>query len=117
MKKSGRIFRWGALLGACLVALPALAGGVLKLDKTTFKVNEPIVVHFAGLPGNKQDWITIVKMPSKNAKWEEWYYTKGQKSGDMKFKGLKPGNYEIRLLYDYPKGGDKVHFKVPFTVK
>ena len=29
----------------------------LSMDKTTFDANETIVVDYAGLPGNKKDWI------------------------------------------------------------
>lgn len=109
-------------LGIAVVMVAAVqtavwAGGVLKMDKTVFKADEPIVVKFMNLPGNKTDWITILKVPAKNADWEQWSYTDGKKNGSLTFKPLPPGDYEARLLYDYPRGGDKVHFKIPFSVK
>ena len=60
---------------------------------------------FAGLPGNKDDWITIVKKGSVNTAFKEYFYSKGVTQGTRTFKGLPIGKYEVRLFLDWSGGG------------
>lgn len=57
---------------------------------------EKISIHFSGLPGNKKDWMTIVKKGASANNYGQFFYTNGKKEGVFNFKGLEPGQYEIR---------------------
>ena len=90
---------------------------VLKTDRQTYAPKDQIIVEFSGLPGNQTDWITVV-----DASWDDtayggqWSYTKGQRSGAMKFIAGDPGSYEVRLYFNDPKRGKIVHARAAFTV-
>ena len=105
---------------AIAFASPALAtvghGGTYLTIPSASIDGDSLVVSWAGTPGNQQDWITVVKAGTSDKEWGQWTYTKGQKNGSYTVKGLKSGEYEARLYYDYPKGGFKVIERVKFTV-
>lgn len=85
----------------------------IKTSKDTYTVNEPITVIFSGLPGNTNDWITLIK-PSASAKdYGNWKYTKGKTNGSLSFDGMQEGNYEVRVYFstDYT-----IQARYPFKV-
>ncbi len=86
----------------------------LSLFKTTYAVNEKIVVQYTNLPGNWADWISIFKAGTLNNQYMQWFYTKGAKSGTLSFNGLPPGQYDVRLFF---KDSYNLEHKVSFTVK
>jgi hypothetical protein len=73
---------------------------LLTMSKSTYAVNESIVVTYAGLPGNAKDWIGLFKAGASNTQYGQWFYTNGAKSGTMTFNGLAAGSYEARLFYN-----------------
>ncbi len=108
------------LVVAIAFASPALAsvghgGTYLTLPSATIN-GDSVVVSWAGTPGNQQDWISVVKAGTSDKEWGQWTYTAGKKEGNYTVKGLKSGEYEARLYYDYPKGGFKVIERVKFSV-
>ena len=84
--------------------------------KTLFKTTEPILIIFSGMPGNEDDWITLVKADSPDDTYGEWFYTEGQQSGSYSFETLDPGDYEIRVYFDWPAGGFTVQKRVKISV-
>jgi hypothetical protein len=88
----------------------------VSMKSDTYSSDEKIVVDYEGLPGNKKDWITIVKADAPDNSHGEWYYTKGKKRGTATFKALPPGEYEVRVFYDWPKGSYNVEDRYAFTV-
>ncbi len=75
---------------------------VIKTSKDVYKTRESITVNFSGLPGNKKDWINVIKA-SASAKdfGSSWKYTNGKTSGSLTFDGMyAEGDYEVRVYFD-----------------
>jgi hypothetical protein len=77
---------------------------------------EAIDIDFSGFPGSQQDWITVVSSSTPTNQYAEWFYTKGQTSGRLSFKGLPPGAYEARAYFNWPSGGYSVQARTAFVV-
>ncbi|MEK8022766.1 MAG: hypothetical protein AAB229_03060 [Candidatus Hydrogenedentota bacterium] len=68
------------------------------------------------MPGHAQDWITLVKASEPNTNYGQWFYTGGKTSGTFEFNGVPDGEYEVRVLYDWPTGGYNVMDRCRLTV-
>ena len=90
---------------------------VIKTDKDIYGNQESITVHYAGMPGNAHDWITIVRARASDDTYSAYLNTDGKAEGQMEFKGLAPGKYEARAFHDYPEGGYKVMARYAFEVE
>lgn len=90
---------------------------ILKPGKTHYTRFEQVIVNYSGLPGNQNDWITLVVESAPDSTYGEWFYTQGQKSGTYIFKGVEPGNYEVRVYFDWPNGGYLVRQRLKIKVK
>jgi hypothetical protein len=88
----------------------------ISTDRTTYSSDDPITVSYSGLPGNKNDWITLVLASRPDTTYGKWVYTEGKKSGMHTFTPVSPGVYEARLYFDWPQGGYVVHGRVKITV-
>lgn len=97
-------------------ALPADAKPSLSLRQQTHLPGETIDIDFSGFPGSQQDWVTLVSKNTPTNKYAEWFYTKGQKSGRLSFKGLPAGAYEARAYFNWPSGGYAVQARTAFEV-
>jgi PKD repeat protein len=87
---------------------------LLSLPKTSYEANESIVVSYANLPGNSDDWISLFVAGASNSNYGQWSYTNGARSGTITFNGLAPGNYEVRLFFN---DSYTMEYKISFTVK
>lgn len=85
--------------------------------KPVYTRNEQVTVKYAGLPGNQQDWITLVSASEPDTTYGEWFYTNGQKKGTYTFKPVEAGNYEVRIYFDWPNGGYVVQKRIRIKVK
>ncbi len=85
----------------------------VKTSKDVYIVNEQITVNFSGLPGNKEDWITLIKPSASVRDYGNWKYTHGQSSGSLTFKGMKEGEYEVRVFFS---NGFTIQARYPFKV-
>lgn len=85
-------------------------------EQASYLPNKPITVVFRDLPGNAQDWITVVAADTPDDHYREFYFTEGSRSGEMTFNGVSPGNYEVRTYFDWPSGGYVVQDRYAFTV-
>ncbi len=83
------------------------------------QAGKPVVVEFAGLPGNKQDWISVVPqgVDDKTYKSGFWSYLSGRTSGTLTLGTLTPGAYEVRVYLDWPDGGYTVVSRSHFSVR
>lgn len=97
-------------------ALDAPSGRLARTQKDVYAPGESITIEFSGMPGNKQDWITLVQQSASTNTYGQWFYTSGSKSGTFTFSGMKEGEYEIRTYFDWPSGGytvqDRHYFRV-----
>ncbi|MBN1698017.1 MAG: hypothetical protein JW881_10925 [Spirochaetales bacterium] len=92
-------------------------GPAITVPKKTYQKSEKITVGFTGLPGNKTDWITLVKASEPDDTYAQWSYTDGKEDGSVTFNGVVPGEYEIRLYFDWPAGGYVVQKRLTITVQ
>ena len=69
------------------------------------------------MQGSKFDWITLVSSGAADSTYGEWTYTNGAKSGSFTFKGVEPGDYEIRAYFDWPSGGYMVKKRIKVKVR
>jgi len=74
----------------------------VKTAKDTYKPREQITVIFSGLPGNKKDWINVIKSGTPDNQFgSNWKYTNGKTSGSLTFNGMySEGEYEARVYFD-----------------
>lgn len=73
-------------------------------------------IYFSNLPGNQQDWITIVSKETPDTEYGQYFYTGGQVEGSLSFRGVVPGEYEVRLYLNWPDGGYEVESRFSFIV-
>ena len=92
-------------------------GTVLSPDKDVYAPDETITVNYSGMPGNTQDWITVVGVQSPDDSYGEYYYTDGNTEGSMEFGGLEPGSFEVRAFHDWPAGGYEIKARYPLVVE
>jgi len=89
----------------------------LVLEKTVYGRGEKISVTVSGLQGSETDWITLVKADDPVDTYGQWFYTKGKKAETFVFSGVVPGEYEIRVYYDWPAGGYEVQQQIKILVQ
>jgi TolB-like protein len=90
---------------------------IIKPNKTIFTRFEQVTISYSGLPGNQNDWITLTRASEPDTSYGDWFYTYGQKSGTYSFKVAEPGDYEVRIYYDWPNGGYVVQKRIKIKVK
>jgi hypothetical protein len=96
---------------------PSAVGGVsIRTQKAVYAPNEKIVVEYSGLPGNPQDWILLAKAGAADDAYDQWVYTQGKRDRTYTFNGLPEGQYEARVHFNWPAGGNTVHARYTFTV-
>lgn len=89
----------------------------ISIGKTVFSADEEIELRWHGLPGNRGDWIAVVPAGSPDTTWGKWWYASGEQSGVRNIGKLSAGTYEVRVYFDWPKGGYAVQSRLPFTVQ
>jgi TolB-like protein len=89
----------------------------ITTDARSYQSGARITVRYSGMKGSRFDWITLVKSSEPDTTYGEWTYTDGQKKGSYTFTAGSPGEYEIRVYFDWPVGGYLVKKRVKITVK
>lgn len=89
----------------------------IVIDKNTYSRSEGITVTWSGLPGNSHDWITLVPVGTSDSTYGEWFYTEGRRSGSHTFAAQEPGDYEVRVYFNWPDGGYVVQKRIKIKVK
>ncbi len=90
---------------------------IIKPNKTIFTRFEQVTISYSGLPGNQNDWITLTKASEADNIYGDWFYTRGQRSGTYSFNVTEPGDYEVRVYYNWPDGGYVVQKRIKIKVK
>ncbi len=85
----------------------------ITMSKSTYAVNENIVVNFAGAAGSSTDWVGLFASGAASSSYLVYQYTGGKVSGTLTFAGRGAGNYEARLFFNDEY---TVRAKVSFTV-
>ncbi len=90
-------------------------GETVAVNKTSYVFGEPVVISYAGLPGNPQDWVTIAPAGAANNVIREWRYTGGRVSGSISLAAPAPaGQYVARVFAN--NGFTLLAQSAPFTV-
>ena len=89
----------------------------IRAQQKIYQKGESVVVEYANLPGNDGDWFTVIEKDEPDSTYGQYDYTYGSTKGRYVFKNLEPGDYEVRLYLDWPKGKYTVHCRYPFTVQ
>ncbi len=89
----------------------------VTLDSASHRVGEPIEIQWHKLPGNDRDWINVVPADASDSTWGTWWYAEGASSGKRSVDLEEPGEYEIRVYFDWPGGGYNVQSRLRFTVR
>lgn len=101
---------------AAAVAI-ATGSASLQTSQPVYATDQLVVVTYAGMPGSRRDWITIVPEGTPDDKYGEWAYL-GTPSGTHRFgRLLKPGNYEVRAYENWPAGQYGVKARARFQVR
>jgi hypothetical protein len=96
----------------------AWAWSELSTDRGTYSQGEQIRVHFAGAPGNYEDWICIVPSGAPDNEAGDWQHMPiGVPEGELVFTAPGPGRYEVRAYYNYRRSGYFVTARQSFNVE
>ena len=108
---------------AAFEVLPAKASGAMSqgglfAEKSEYRVGETIIAEYRGLPGNKQDWITLIEAGAPDDAWGDWFYTQGKTRGNHSYTGKrKVGEYELRLYHHWPQGKYAVQERFRLSIR
>jgi len=92
-------------------------GAGLSIDPAAIRPGSKFKVRFSGVPGNKQDWITVVSSKAPKETYGEWFYLNEKKEGEVEFTTpTEPGPYDIRIYYNWPDGGYEIQQSIQFLV-
>ncbi len=97
-------------------SIPPPGTYTLRTNKDTYSPGENMLIQYAGLPGNGQDWITVVKKGDSDSSYGQYIYTEGKTSGTWSIAAPSAGEYEVRLYLNWPSGGYNVVARYPFRV-
>ncbi len=86
----------------------------ISMSKSTYAVNENIVVKFAGAAGSSTDWVGLFSPGAAHDNDLVYRYTGGKVSGTLTFAGRPAGSYEARLFFN---DSYTLRAKVAFTVR
>ncbi len=67
---------------------------------------DEIAVSYSGAAGFESDWIAIYSVEAANEDYGEWYYLRGEPSGNLTFTAPGEGGaYEFRMFENWAGGG------------
>ncbi len=89
-------------------------GKNVKTEKKVYKIDENIKVYFKNIPGNKKDWITIVRANAPAGTRGYWKYLRGRENGTIMFSGMGSGSFEIRV---FEQAKNIPLYRCPFKVE
>ena len=96
--------------------LPPPAGAARIVVREPVYAGQPFTVDFSGLPGQDQnEWISVELAGSKPWSYQQYHYTKGQRSGSLQFNGLAKGTWEMRLYHS--SNDTTIRASTTFTIR
>lgn len=81
--------------------MPNVRRGMASTERDQYSADDSITVFYGGLPGNSSDWISIAPAGSPDTDRSIWKYTRGKQEGLLEFSAREPGQYEVRVYYDW----------------
>ena len=95
---------------------PGGGSAALELGSGVVAPGAPIVVRFAGAPGNPRDWIGLYARGVTDRQFVAWQYLEGAASGQRTFAAPNDvGAYEFRMFEN--DGYDRLAVSAPFDVE
>ena len=73
----------------------------VRTEKPVHVQDEDVVVRFSNLVADDDNWITIVSAGTADSQWAEWYYISPSNGTQTFTNNLAPGEYEVRLYYNF----------------
>lgn len=87
----------------------------LEVPKTDFAPGEPMVVAFAGMSGDRQDYVATAPAGSPNSSFLAYAYTNAARDGSVTLPAPDaPGTYELRAFFREDES--VLRASLPFTV-
>lgn len=94
-----------------------LAPVTITLATDSVAVGHRIEGRFSGMPGNRDDWISIVQAGQPDNTYLDYVYTAGEMDGDFVLPSpMKEGAYEVRAYFADSSGDKTVRARVPLTI-
>ena len=90
------------ILYMSILCISMVQAAILTTNKNTYAGNELIKVNFSEMIKQQNDWIAIYKEGTPNT-WEnviQWNWTNDIQAGQITFKPLANGKYEVRAFYN-----------------
>ena len=96
----------------------SLARYGVTINKIAYSSGEPVKVRYSGAPGATGDWISVVRVGiADNEAGKNWQWIPGgYQHGYMTFYISSPGEYEVRVYYNYRRNGYLVSARQQFTI-
>jgi hypothetical protein len=95
---------------------PGAGAAALELGSGVVAPGAPIVVRFAGAPGNPRDWIGLYARGAEDRQFASWQYLEGAAAGQRTFVAPNDlGAYEFRMFAN--DGYDRLAVSPPFDVE
>ena len=88
----------------------------IVLASNIVRTGQPVAITVSELPGNPQDWVTLIEASRPDGEFGAWEYTKGVQQGTWQFTAGKAGDYEVRVYFDWPKGKYAVKARASITI-
>ena len=110
------------ILLALIISNPALSQGAeIRLNKNIYAPGESISIFYSNFPaaGKGNDWISLAQEDHPKSKYTRFKYLHGKTQGELilKIPNLqKPGRYEVRGYFDWPKGGYSPKLCIPLII-
>ena len=88
----------------------------IVLASNIVRTGQSVAITVSELPGNPQDWVTLIEASRPDAEFGVWEYTNGVQQGTWQFTAGNAGDYEVRVYYDWPNGGYAVKARASITI-
>ena len=88
----------------------------IVLASDIVRTGQPVAITVSELPGNPQDWVTLIEASRPDSEFGVWEYTKGVQQGTWQFTAGNVGDYEVRVYFDWPKGKYVVKARASITI-
>ncbi len=76
------------------------SGTSVSSDKTTYVLDEPVMISFGGMQGTAKDWVAIAPAGSATTEAAFWQYTQGALDGSITRSSLPAGTFVARVFFD-----------------
>jgi len=104
------------LLSLLFTPMTAVAKAGISLSADTVATGEVVEITLNDLPGNRQDWVSLARVGQADNQYLSYRYLQGATDTSWSFRAPAPGQYEVRLYFDWPAGGYNPVLRLPLEV-